>query len=955
MRYLIIAFLILNNLLFAKEKKKIYYPIVFQEKLEKFSNLETLNYDIGVVKIISPDDFISRQRVFPIVKIKNFGRMPANNFLVKLMIREINYLDVRNVDLLLPFSETIVSFNSFIPNESIRFSLKCTVDFSLDEDSSNNLKEKVVFIYDYFENFEESEGDFISLPESTFRRLRWGRNNDWCFVSCDEVGSNYHDMAIFSLKSPPFFALIDSPIVAFWHKYNIEFYYDGYNLKCSTENSNWRLLSAYPGLGERYSTIASIWTLGIRGESCYSGYSDWKINYFKIPVPKNTKFYLRFDFGSDNAWSEEGGVFIDNIYGIGFSNLSPYFCLEIKEFSYPKEPVECGNYFHPKVRVKNYGLMSCDNVILHLRIKPGDYFSERVINNLLPSQEAEVIFDYACLESLYNILLCSLYYYPEKYPENNYSHSLSKLVLTYNYYEDFRESNGYFETNEGWYYYSYLGLPGDPGGWSTYYRNLANYILKSPIFYALVDTPIIAYWHKYENEFRFDGYNVKCSVFGSPWRIIHAYPGLGHRYDTIARPGNRGIPNESCYAGYYPWRINYLKIPVDSGEFFKIAFHFGSDGDEIYYGTEIDKIYGCGFKRRILYDVGIKELISPTQLMKHTRFQPQVRIRNYGVRSAQDFWVYFYIEDGDYEDSIYIQELLPESETLLTFSFFSPLPNRSEYYADCWIDFPLDEVWENNEVDYDFYVYDYSENFEDGKDGYIAIPENGWKYLNINNNWVFTTSIYENNANWKLLSPIFVVKASPCYLAYWHKYNTEYNRDGYNVKCSLAYPSARWQIIYPYNIRYDGRASPSNVGIPNETCFTGNRDWNFVFFNLPLAIGSRFCLSFHFGSDQVNVDSGVIIDQVYGIGFDTLVSGIEEGYYQELSFLPSIIRKPILINLPKKENISIKIFDITGKLVYKKREYTNKVTIKKSLPKGIYFIKIKANSLNVERKVILDL
>ncbi|MCS7250546.1 MAG: T9SS type A sorting domain-containing protein [candidate division WOR-3 bacterium] len=951
MRYLIISLLFLN-LIFAKKKEKInFYPIILKEKVGNFSLTETLNYDLGIVKIISPTDFISRQRIFPMAKIKNFGRMTANNFSVRLMIAEIGYLDIKNITSLLPFRETIINFNPFIPNESIKFSLKCTVEFFLDEDSSNNLKTKKVFIYDYYEGFEESEGEFISLPESCFRRLRWGRNNDWCFVSCDNVGENYHNMANFSLKSPPFFALVDSPIVAFWHKYNIEFYYDGYNLKCSTENFNWKILSAYPGLGQRYSTVASIYTLGIRSESCYSGYSDWQINYFKIPVLKNTKFYLRFDFGSDNADNEEGGAFIDNIYGIGFSNISPYFCLEIKEFTYPKEPIRRGEDIQPKIKVKNYSPIGCENILLRLRIQPGEYFSEKLINNLLPNQEAEVIFDFCRLDAVYNIFLCSLYYYPE----NNYSHSLSKIVFTYNYYEDFVNSNGYYRANEGWNYSSYFGLPNNPGGWSNNrYWNLANYFLKSPTFYALVDTPIIAYWHKYENEYRFDGYNVKCSIFGSSWQIIHSYPYLGQRYDTIARPGNAGIPNESCYAGYYPWRINYLKIPVDSGEFFKIGFHFGSDYDETYYGTEIDKIYGCGFLRKLLYDVGIKEIIAPSQFIKKESILPQVKIKNYGERIARAFWVYFYI-DRDYKDSVYIQELFPESETLLTFSFFTPLPNRSRYLAYCKIDFPLDENLENNDVEYEFYVYHYLESFEAGEGGYTAVPESGWKYLNINDNWVFTTGIYENNANWKLLSPIFVVNALPPFLAYWHKYNTEFIEDGYNVKCSLAYPHQQWRIINPSNINYDERASPNNAGIPDELCFTGNRDWSLVFFNLPFAIGERFRLCFHFGSDQVNIDSGVIIDQIYGIGFDTLTVGIEEVDNKEFSFMPSIIRKPILINLPREEKIDIKIFDITGKLIYEKRYFDKKIVIKEALPKGVYFIKIKSNSLNIEKKIIFNL
>lgn len=902
---------------------------LFLGKIEK----ETLNYDIGIVKILSPDKFISRRINYPIVKIKNFGLFSAENFSVKFFIPALNYIDTKNISHLPSSAETILYFRSFIPQDSINFFVKCTVDFSLDENPTNNLKTEEIFVYDYFEDFERENHGFMLMPIGGFNLLNWGRNNDRCFVTADRIGNSYHDMANFKLISPPFFALVDTPIIAYWHKYNTELNYDGYNVKCSTDNSSWQILHAHPILGERYSTIASIYNSAIRGESCYSGFNDWRINFLKIPVLRNEKFFINFHFGSDNAWNEEGGVFIDNIYGIGFSSLAPYPYLEIKELVSPKEPVAKNSSVIPKVKIKNYSPNTGENILLHLRIAD-NYFSERIIPTLSPLEEVIVNFDYWSPCSTFNLLQCSLYYSPEK----RIIHSLKKEIYAYDYYEDFSGNNGNFFSNpiSGWHYSQYFGLPDNPGGWSTdFYPSMANFKLISPTFFSLIDTPLIAYWHKYENEYRFDGYNVKCSIFGGNWQILSPCPNLGNPYDTIARSGNAGIPNESCYAGYYPWRLNYLKIPVGKERYFKINFHFGSDYDENYEGTEIDKIYGIGFIRRRLYDVGIKEIIVPEKLNKSETINPIIKIKNYGERDAYNFSVFLEITPH-YDDSLFVPLLPSLRETLLVFSPF--YPEREEHSASFWIDFPADENPENNEGNIDFYVYRYYEDFESNNGGYFSIPESGWKYSLIEpHNLGWQTGIYQDSADWKLISPPFRAFSNFPVLAYYHKFSLPFG-DGYNLKCSLT-TANRWEIV---GNNYNGVASPTNAGIPNERCFTGYRDWELVFFQLPVRMGERFYLSFHFGSDEINNDSGVVIDKIYGIGFDTSFVGIEEDFLEKVK----------TINLSKKEKGKIEVFDVSGKIVYQE-ENVEKIVIKKSLPKGVYFLKIKTPSFQRKRKIII--
>jgi hypothetical protein len=107
-------------------------------------------------------------------------------------------------------------------------------------------------------------------------------------------------------------------------------------------------------------------------------------------------------------------------------------------------------------------------------------------------------------------------------------------------------------------------------------------------------------------------------------------------------------------------------------------------------------------------------------------------------------------------------------------------------------------------------------------------------------------------------------------------------------------------------------------------------------------MGERFYLSFHFGSDEINNDSGVVIDKIYGIGFDTSFVGIEEDFLEKVK----------TINLSKKEKGKIEVFDVSGKIVYQE-ENVEKIVIKKSLPKGVYFLKIKTPSFQRKRKIII--
>ncbi|MDH5683098.1 MAG: T9SS type A sorting domain-containing protein [candidate division WOR-3 bacterium] len=199
--------------------------------------------------------------------------------------------------------------------------------------------------------------------------------------------------------------------------------------------------------------------------------------------------------------------------------------------------------------------------------------------------------------------------------QNHYNDAKSVRIAYADYVEKFDSSNG-----------NYVPIPGSgawqwdsvAGYWVTGisgYQPNANWKLNSVNFYALVDTPVLAYRHWYEIESYGDGYNVKYSTDnGTTWNLVHALPGYGQPYDQIVSSTNSGIPGESAYSRLdRTWRLNWMQIPVLSGDSFIIRWHFGSDQSIIYQGTMIDYVCGIGFDTilPIIHDVAVTEINSP--------------------------------------------------------------------------------------------------------------------------------------------------------------------------------------------------------------------------------------------------------------------------------------------------------------------------------------------------------
>ncbi|MDH5185662.1 MAG: T9SS type A sorting domain-containing protein [candidate division WOR-3 bacterium] len=289
----------------------------------------------------------------------------------------------------------------------------------------------------------------------------------------------------------------------------------------------------------------------------------------------------------------------------------------------PSGLIGAGTYT-PQARIKNYGLNAVGSFTVRFDINPGGYSDIQTVTSLNSGDSIDVSFaDWTVSSGGFYTATCTTALATDQEPVNDVATAACGI---YNYNEDF-EAAGVYTPNPAsgaWEWGSPVGGPGgtpnDTACWATdingSYLASSDWRLNSVTFYAFQDNPVLAYWHWYENEGYYDGYNVKMSTDGgSSWSIIHALPGYGQPYDQVTYSGNAGIPSESAYSNLdRTWRLNYMTVPVSFGDSFLLRWHFGSDASVQYWGTAIDFVCGIGFDTAfpVNRDVAVTGIVEPT-------------------------------------------------------------------------------------------------------------------------------------------------------------------------------------------------------------------------------------------------------------------------------------------------------------------------------------------------------
>jgi hypothetical protein len=239
---------------------------------------------------------------------------------------------------------------------------------------------------------------------------------------------------------------------------------------------------------------------------------------------------------------------------------------------------------------------------------------------------------------------------------------------------------------------------------------------------------------------------------------------------------------------------------------------------------------------------------------------------------------------------------------------------------------------------------------------------------------------YANSANWKLTSEVLTATSDNPQLRFWHWYQMEMSGsypgrayDGGNVKISTNNGST-WTLIRPVG-GYNGLGYTSTSGIANESCYTGGQNaWTEATFDLPVMTGQQFLLRWHFGSDAAVQQAGWYIDDITGLGFTNILTGISEGS-QSINNLTTMLYAPkpnpvinglarISFSLAEPTKVSLQIYDASGRIVKTlvnsqltrgiyNLTWDGKDKTGNNVAQGIYFCQLKADNTAIVRKLAI--
>jgi hypothetical protein len=278
---------------------------------------------------------------------------------------------------------------------------------------------------DLFFDFEDDDGGFVSNnPEG----WQWGTPNITPYSGDNVWGTvllnNYADNANWLLESPD---LLITPAtnLSFFHKFNIEHYWDGGNLKLSTDGGSiWQLIYPYEGYPVSQTNSGNT---GIPNQPAYSGESNgWEEASFDLSQCFGQLANIRWHFGS-GPWVNDTGWFIDDLTISGsnplYGTITGTIELEASPFSPEFTIVKAGD-FSVRPDVNGY---------YELILPPGEY----QISADSPFHIVDTVYESITVEELTTVsdIDFSLTYLTP--PENlyyTYDHDNHEVHLTWNYY-----------------------------------------------------------------------------------------------------------------------------------------------------------------------------------------------------------------------------------------------------------------------------------------------------------------------------------------------------------------------------------------------------------------------------------------------------------------------------------------------------------------------------------------
>jgi len=226
------------------------------------------------------------------------------------------------------FSDTLSGyFEFFLPvydsDYTIYFSKEGYIDTSITLNIQSPLEMKINLYPEniIFQNdFEKTNGDFTSTGSWSWGDPNYSGNfngptDAHSGIKCwgTNLTGDYPNSTNSRLTSPFILLPENSKIIlSFYQWFSSEEYYDGGNVKVSTDGTNWAMI--FPIFPEKYDTIIANTNPAIPYQKGFSGKSRgrWEKISFDISEYAGNNIYIRFLFGSDMN-NRMPGWYIDDI------------------------------------------------------------------------------------------------------------------------------------------------------------------------------------------------------------------------------------------------------------------------------------------------------------------------------------------------------------------------------------------------------------------------------------------------------------------------------------------------------------------------------------------------------------------------------------------------------------------------------------------------------------------
>jgi hypothetical protein len=329
-----------------------------------------IDYDVGPRSIVSPIGLIPAGLTAVQAKVQNFGGLTVGAFDVRFTIG--SYTDVKSVPGLVPCESARLNFAGWNATTGV-YSAKCSTEYILDENNSNDKKEVSVIVAYSIEDFEASNASYTTDPPTD--NWEWGtptagqlgaHSGENCWAT--RLAGTYDNNADWRLVSNDFKATADNPIVCFYDWWQTEAYYDGYQVAYSTDDGiTWN--SLLPDGGYNYDSV-----IGLGNTPGYSGSQpSWQLKTVVIPVANNAIFRLGWRFGSDYSVNNFPGIFIDDVAGVSCMPFTPVNDVGCTRIQAPNGVIDSGTVVVPACSVYNYGKAT---VSYSLRMKIDNFYNE---------------------------------------------------------------------------------------------------------------------------------------------------------------------------------------------------------------------------------------------------------------------------------------------------------------------------------------------------------------------------------------------------------------------------------------------------------------------------------------------------------------------------------------------------------------------------------------------------